>query len=98
MQTAAAIANEKKANEKQSKEAKKKKKKKKQEHKIKEHEDDCFRCGWGGELVMCDRGNCPKVYHLQCLNLQRPPTGILLLISIGNHFFITKKQNRSERI
>ncbi|XP_041368647.1 histone-lysine N-methyltransferase NSD2-like isoform X2 [Gigantopelta aegis] len=67
--TAAAVATEKK-----SKEAKKKKKKKKIEVK-KEHEDDCFRCGEGGELVMCDHNSCPKVYHLQCLKLTKPPPG-----------------------
>jgi len=69
--TAAAAAQEKRAREANSKEAKKKKKKKVR----KEHEDDCFRCGWGGELVMCDKGNCPKVYHLQCLKLTKPPMG-----------------------
>lgn len=75
-QTAAATANEKKA-----KEAKKKRRKKKLDPR-KEHEDDCYRCGEGGELVMCDKGNCPKVYHLQCLKLTKPPSGIV--------FFITK--------
>lgn len=68
-QTAAAIANEKKV-----KELKKRRKKKKLDVK-KEYEDDCFRCGEGGELVMCDRYKCPKVYHLQCLNLTKPPSG-----------------------
>ncbi|XP_059149000.1 histone-lysine N-methyltransferase NSD2-like [Physella acuta] len=67
--TAAATANEKKA-----KEAKKKRRKKKLDPR-KEHEDDCYRCGEGGELVMCDKGNCPKVYHLQCLKLTKPPSG-----------------------
>ncbi|XP_005102412.1 histone-lysine N-methyltransferase NSD2 [Aplysia californica] len=67
--TAAAAANEKRA-----KEAKKRKRKKKLDPR-KEHEDDCFRCGEGGELVMCDKGNCPKVYHLQCLKLTKPPSG-----------------------
>ncbi|CAL1533797.1 unnamed protein product [Lymnaea stagnalis] len=67
--TAAAAANEKKA-----KEPKKKRRKKKLDPR-KEHEDDCFRCGEGGELVMCDKGNCPKVYHLQCLKLTKPPSG-----------------------
>uniref|UniRef100_A0A2C9JRL9 Histone-lysine N-methyltransferase n=1 Tax=Biomphalaria glabrata TaxID=6526 RepID=A0A2C9JRL9_BIOGL len=67
--TAAATANEKKA-----KELKKKRRKKKLDPR-KEHDDDCFRCGEGGELVMCDKGNCPKVYHLQCLKLTKPPSG-----------------------
>jgi hypothetical protein len=39
------------------------------------HEDDCYRCGEGGELVMCDKANCPKAYHLQCLKLTKPPHG-----------------------
>ncbi|KAH9519061.1 Histone-lysine N-methyltransferase nsd2 [Bulinus truncatus] len=62
------------ANERKSKELKKKRRKKKLDPR-KEHEDDCFRCGEGGELVMCDKGNCPKVYHLQCLKLTKPPSG-----------------------
>lgn len=71
MQTAAAAHMEKR---KREKDARKKKKKKKLDVK-KEHEDECFRCGEGGELVMCDKPNCPKVYHLQCLNLAKPPHG-----------------------
>lgn len=39
------------------------------------HEDFCFRCGDGGELVMCDKKDCPKAYHLLCLNLPQPPYG-----------------------
>ncbi|XP_043309900.1 histone-lysine N-methyltransferase NSD3 isoform X2 [Cervus canadensis] len=39
------------------------------------HEDVCFQCGDGGELVMCDRKDCPKAYHLLCLNLPQPPYG-----------------------
>uniref|UniRef100_A0A672J347 Histone-lysine N-methyltransferase NSD3 n=1 Tax=Salarias fasciatus TaxID=181472 RepID=A0A672J347_SALFA len=39
------------------------------------HEYFCFRCGEGGELVMCDRKDCPKAYHLLCLNLTKPPYG-----------------------
>lgn len=39
------------------------------------HEDFCFQCGDGGELVMCDRKDCPKAYHLLCLNLPQPPYG-----------------------
>ncbi|KAL3864307.1 hypothetical protein ACJMK2_005998 [Sinanodonta woodiana] len=66
--TAAAAAQEKK-----SKEAKQKKKKKISVKR--KHDDDCFRCGEGGELVMCDRGGCPKSYHLECLGLDKPPHG-----------------------
>ncbi|KAM3610977.1 uncharacterized protein V6R79_011595 [Siganus canaliculatus] len=39
------------------------------------HEFFCFCCGEGGELVMCDRKDCPKAYHLLCLNLTKPPYG-----------------------
>ncbi|XP_029017259.1 histone-lysine N-methyltransferase NSD3 isoform X3 [Betta splendens] len=39
------------------------------------HEYICFCCGEGGELVMCDRKDCPKAYHLLCLNLTKPPYG-----------------------
>ncbi|MEQ2158004.1 Histone-lysine N-methyltransferase nsd3 [Goodea atripinnis] len=39
------------------------------------HEYFCFHCGEGGELVMCDRKDCPKAYHLLCLNLTKPPHG-----------------------
>ncbi|XP_032775437.1 histone-lysine N-methyltransferase NSD3 isoform X3 [Rattus rattus] len=39
------------------------------------HEDYCFQCGDGGELVMCDKKDCPKAYHLLCLNLTQPPYG-----------------------
>ncbi|XP_051025804.1 histone-lysine N-methyltransferase NSD3 isoform X2 [Acomys russatus] len=39
------------------------------------HEDYCFQCGNGGELVVCDKKECPKAYHLLCLNLTQPPYG-----------------------
>ncbi|KAJ8286320.1 hypothetical protein GJAV_G00037110 [Gymnothorax javanicus] len=39
------------------------------------HDYFCFCCGQGGELVMCDRKDCPKAYHLLCLNLPKPPFG-----------------------
>ena len=51
------------------------KKKKKKNHTQKDHEDDCYRCGEGGELVMCDKRDCPKVYHLRCLKLSKLPYG-----------------------
>ena len=41
----------------------------------KTYEDDCYRCGEGGELVLCDKPKCPKTYHLTCLNLTKPPQG-----------------------
>ena len=63
--------------EKSEKKEKDKKKKKKKKHKdpVKKHDDDCYRCREGGELVMCDRSWCPKAYHLECLNLTKPPHG-----------------------
>ncbi|KFK34358.1 hypothetical protein AALP_AA5G134800 [Arabis alpina] len=30
-------------------------------------EDVCFICFDGGELVLCDRRNCPKAYHPSCI-------------------------------
>lgn len=39
------------------------------------HEDECFRCGEVGKLIMCDSKDCPKSYHLECLNLEKPPFG-----------------------
>jgi hypothetical protein len=53
---------------------KKKKKKRKLIHKPK-HEDDCFRCGEGGTLVMCDLPGCTKAYHMDCLTLDKLPYG-----------------------
>lgn len=31
------------------------------------HEDECYICGDGGELLMCDKGGCKKCYHKTCL-------------------------------
>lgn len=39
------------------------------------HEDECFRCGKDGELLLCDRKKCSKAYHLNCLKLDKPPHG-----------------------
>ncbi|XP_071166810.1 histone-lysine N-methyltransferase NSD2-like isoform X1 [Mytilus edulis] len=71
--TAAAAAQEKKSKEAKSKDKKKRKKRKTEVKKT--HEDDCFRCGEGGELIMCDKNGCPKSYHLTCLKLSKPPHG-----------------------
>ncbi|TPP63923.1 Histone-lysine N-methyltransferase [Fasciola gigantica] len=40
------------------------------------HEDFCYRCGDGGELLLCDKASCPKAFHLSCLGLSSPPAGI----------------------
>ncbi|XP_035391481.1 histone-lysine N-methyltransferase NSD3 isoform X4 [Electrophorus electricus] len=37
--------------------------------------ESCYSCGQDGELVLCDRKDCPKAYHLLCLNLTKPPHG-----------------------
>uniref|UniRef100_A0A6I8NFM8 Nuclear receptor binding SET domain protein 3 n=1 Tax=Ornithorhynchus anatinus TaxID=9258 RepID=A0A6I8NFM8_ORNAN len=64
------------ANEEKAKNAKLKQKKRKIKTEQKQmHEDYCFQCGDGGELVMCDKKDCPKAYHLLCLNLTQPPFG-----------------------
>ncbi|XP_073011948.1 uncharacterized protein [Typha latifolia] len=34
----------------------------------KDDEEVCFICFDGGELVVCDRRGCPKVYHPACVN------------------------------
>ncbi|KAM9477375.1 histone-lysine N-methyltransferase NSD2 isoform 2-T3 [Clarias gariepinus] len=41
----------------------------------KQSEDECFRCGDGGQLVLCDRKGCTKAYHLSCLDLTKRPFG-----------------------
>ncbi|CAH8580669.1 unnamed protein product [Heterobilharzia americana] len=40
------------------------------------HEDFCYRCGDGGELLLCDKSTCSKSYHLNCLGIYVPPFGI----------------------
>ncbi|XP_055087178.1 histone-lysine N-methyltransferase NSD2 isoform X1 [Periophthalmus magnuspinnatus] len=41
----------------------------------KKSEDECFRCGDGGQLVLCNKKHCTKAYHLSCLNLTKRPFG-----------------------
>ncbi|KAL8267359.1 hypothetical protein R6Q59_004703 [Mikania micrantha] len=33
-----------------------------------DEEDVCFICFDGGDLVLCDKRNCPKAYHPSCIN------------------------------
>jgi hypothetical protein len=70
-------------NSSDSEKPKKKKVKKRKEKKV--YDNDCFRCGDGGELLLCDQGTCTRAYHLKCLKLDKPPTGLtssyLLLLS-----------------
>ncbi|MFT7802650.1 histone-lysine N-methyltransferase, H3 lysine-36 and H4 lysine-20 specific-like isoform X2 [Arapaima gigas] len=40
-----------------------------------DHEDECFSCGDGGQVVSCKKPGCPKVYHADCLNLSKRPSG-----------------------
>ncbi|XP_066575827.1 histone-lysine N-methyltransferase NSD2 isoform X1 [Amia ocellicauda] len=62
--------------EDKGKKAKKKLKKRKSRNEgKKQSEDDCFRCGDGGELVLCDKKSCTKAYHLSCLDLTKRPFG-----------------------
>ncbi|TMS21206.1 Histone-lysine N-methyltransferase NSD2 [Larimichthys crocea] len=62
------------AAEPKGKRVKRKYKKRKAEGK-KKSEDECFRCGDGGQLVLCDKKTCTKAYHLSCLNLTKRPFG-----------------------
>uniref|UniRef100_A0A3Q2VJX9 Nuclear receptor binding SET domain protein 2 n=1 Tax=Haplochromis burtoni TaxID=8153 RepID=A0A3Q2VJX9_HAPBU len=63
-----------KVTEPKGKRLKRKYKKRKSEGK-KKSEDECFRCGDGGQLVLCDKKTCTKAYHLSCLNLTKRPFG-----------------------
>jgi hypothetical protein len=51
------------------------KRRKKRRPSVKLSNDECFICGEGGELLLCDNKTCPKGYHLQCLKLERFPHG-----------------------
>ncbi|XP_067899431.1 histone-lysine N-methyltransferase NSD2-like [Heterodontus francisci] len=50
-------------------------KRKQQSELVREHEEECFRCGDSGQLVICKKPGCPKVYHADCLNLTKRPAG-----------------------
>uniref|UniRef100_A0A672S5L1 Histone-lysine N-methyltransferase NSD2-like n=1 Tax=Sinocyclocheilus grahami TaxID=75366 RepID=A0A672S5L1_SINGR len=58
-----------------SKHQKKKPKRRKSRNEGKKSEDVCFRCGDGGELVLCDKKGCTKAYHLSCLDRTKRPFG-----------------------
>ncbi|KAJ8388273.1 hypothetical protein AAFF_G00135340 [Aldrovandia affinis] len=68
-------------NSSQTSEVKGKKMKKKQKKRRarnegrKPSEDECFRCGDGGQLVLCDKKSCTKAYHLSCLDRTKRPFG-----------------------
>ncbi|XP_072923856.1 uncharacterized protein nsd1a isoform X2 [Hemitrygon akajei] len=50
-------------------------KRKQQSEIVRDHEEECFRCGDGGQLVICKKPGCPKVYHADCLVLSKRPAG-----------------------
>ncbi|KAM9777839.1 histone-lysine N-methyltransferase NSD2 [Neosynchiropus ocellatus] len=52
-----------------------KRKLKKRRAEGKKSDDECFRCGDGGQLVICGKKTCTKAYHLSCLNLSKRPFG-----------------------
>lgn len=41
----------------------------------KETDDTCLLCGEGGELIVCDQRECPRVYHTYCVQLSEVPEG-----------------------
>ncbi|XP_052427874.1 histone-lysine N-methyltransferase NSD2-like isoform X2 [Carassius gibelio] len=61
--------------EPKAKQSKKKPKRRKSRNEGKKSEDECFRCGDGGELVLCDKKGCTKAYHLSCLDRTKRPFG-----------------------
>ncbi|XP_053652299.1 histone-lysine N-methyltransferase NSD3 isoform X2 [Cherax quadricarinatus] len=52
-----------------------KQKRKRRRRGAKVSEDECFRCGGPGDLILCDVVACPKGYHLECLGLDKLPKG-----------------------
>ncbi|XP_056616168.1 histone-lysine N-methyltransferase NSD2 isoform X3 [Triplophysa dalaica] len=61
--------------ESKAKPQKKKPKRRRARNEGKKSEDECFRCGDGGELVLCDKKGCTKAYHLSCLDRTKRPFG-----------------------
>ncbi|CAG2056195.1 unnamed protein product [Timema podura] len=35
--------------------------------------EECFLCGKSGDLIDCYNKTCPKSYHLECVDLKKPP-------------------------
>nr|CAD7433446.1 unnamed protein product [Timema monikensis] len=35
--------------------------------------EECFLCGKSGDLIDCCNKTCPKSYHLECVDLKKPP-------------------------
>ena len=70
-QTSTALASE----EKGKKTKKKSRRRRTRGEGKKASEEECFRCGDGGQLVLCDRKACAKAYHLACLGLRKRPFG-----------------------
>lgn len=52
-----------------------KQRRKRRRREAKLSEDECFRCGGPGDLILCDIAACPKGYHLECLGLEKLPRG-----------------------
>ncbi|GLH06500.1 Probable histone-lysine N-methyltransferase Mes-4 [Gryllus bimaculatus] len=50
-------------------------KRKKKRQYIKLTEAECFECGGGGELLLCDNKTCPKGFHLNCAKRKNWPEG-----------------------
>ncbi|TRZ01090.1 hypothetical protein DNTS_002697 [Danionella cerebrum] len=63
------------ATEHKAKVQKKKPKRKRARNEGKKSEDECFRCGDGGKLVLCTKKDCTKAYHLSCLDRTKRPFG-----------------------
>lgn len=71
------------SSEEKGKKAKKKSRRRRARGEGKRSEDECFRCGDGGQLVLCDRRSCTKAYHLPCLGLGKRPFGGSLRLRVS---------------
>ncbi|KAJ7978171.1 Zinc finger CCCH domain protein [Quillaja saponaria] len=59
---------------------------KKIKNKEKEAEDWCFECKEGGELIICDHRDCPKVYHPDCVKKDGSFSKIGKHLTCGWHY------------